>query len=128
MSCLSFPAFRCIAIGGSLWALLPALALATADGPDFYRVVGAEPELAVYAEPDAAAAILGTIPTGSDCVRNLGCQGGLTLEEFTTLDEAAQAARLREKPRWCRVEFKGLTGWVPGVFLREGDCYGLPDE
>lgn len=115
-------------VRASLWlALVPVLALATADGPDFYLVVGEAPSLAVHAEPDAGAPVLGSIPTGTDCVRNLGCRGGLTLEEFTTLDEAAQAARLRENPRWCQVEFEGLMGWVPGVALREGACTAPTD-
>ena len=54
--------------------------------------------------------------------RNLGCRGGLTYEEFTTLSPKEKAQRSRENPRWCRVEYQGITGWVAGRYLAEGDC------
>jgi hypothetical protein len=53
-------------------------------------------------------------------VRNLGCEGGLTFQELTELSEEQKAARLKENPRWCRVEYRGLAGWVAGRYLREG--------
>jgi hypothetical protein len=95
-----------------------------ADGPDFYRVVAVDAGdvLTIRAEPDARAKRLGSIPPGADCVRNLGCSGGLTLQEFTTLSEAERSARLRQNPRWCRVDYRGTTGWVAGRFLAEGTC------
>jgi uncharacterized protein YraI len=110
-------------LGGSL-ALSAGAALAEADGPDFYRVidVAADDVLNIRAEPDPGAAKVGEIPPGADCVRNLGCRGGLTLQEFTTLSEAEQAERLRQNPRWCQVEYQGVTGWVAGRYLAEGAC------
>jgi len=109
----------CAAVAG-----LPGLLLAEADGPDFYRVVGiAENDvLNIRAEPGPGSAKVGEIPPGADCVRNLGCQGGLTFEEFQTLGEAEQAERLKQNPRWCRVEYQGTTGWVAGRYLAEGSC------
>ncbi len=99
-------------------------ALAEADGPDFYRVrdVSSGDTPAIHAEPDPDATRLGEIPPQSDCIRNLGCQGGLTFQEFTTLSKEQQAQRLKEHPRWCRIEYQGIVGWVPGRYLAEGRC------
>lgn len=99
-------------------------AAADAGGPDFFRVIGvaADDVLNIRAEPDPHSAKVGEIPPGGSCIRNLGCRGGLTFEEFTTLDNARQAARLRENPRWCRIEYQGREGWVAGRFIAEGSC------
>lgn len=99
-------------------------ALAEADGPDYYRVVNVADNdvLNIRAQPTAKARKIGEIPPGADCVRNLGCQGGLTLHEFTTLSEAQKAERLRQNPRWCQVEYQGIRGWVAGRYLAEGSC------
>jgi uncharacterized protein YraI len=104
--------------------LSSATAGAEADGPDFYAVTGvaADDVLNIRAHPDPHAAKLGEIPPNGTCVRNLGCRGGLTFEEFTELSEAQKARRLKENPRWCKIEFKGTTGWVAGRYLMEGTC------
>jgi len=112
------------------WLLLFALsahhptANAEADGPDYYRVsdVAAAALLNIRAEPTSQATKVGSIPPNADCVRNLGCQGGLTLQEFTTLNQAEQAKRLQQNPRWCQIEYQGVTGWVAGRYLVEGGC------
>jgi hypothetical protein len=102
----------------------PAAALADADGPDQFAVRGVEPgdALNIRAEPDARARKVGAIPHDGRCIRNLGCRGGLTFQEFTGLTPEQQQQRLRENPRWCRVEYRGVTGWVAGRFLAEGAC------
>jgi len=104
--------------------LFPGNAGAEADGPDNYKVrdVSNGDTLSIHAEPHPDAARLGEIPPQGDCIRNLGCQGGLTFEEFTTLSKEQQAQRLRENPRWCRIEYQGIVGWVAGRYLAEGSC------
>ena len=99
-------------------------ALAAADGPDHYAVHGVAAGSAVdlRSEPRAAASAIGRLPADAQCVRNLGCQGGLSLDEFTRLDKDAQQRRLIENPRWCTVEYQGTTGWVDGQFLAEACC------
>jgi len=117
-------------IPAACWLLLVGLsahhpaAHAEADGPDFYRVSGvaADDVLNIRAEPTPHAAKVGTIPPNADCVRNLGCQGGLTFQEFSTLNLAEQAKRLQQNPRWCQIEYQGVTGWVAGRYLVEGGC------
>ena len=99
----------------------PGATLATADGPDFYRVAGVAVDdvLNIRAEPTPHAAKVGEIPHDGTCVRNLGCKGGLTFQEFTELSKADQEARLMENPRWCKVEYRDVVGWVAGRYLRE---------
>jgi hypothetical protein len=116
------PAFGLI-VAAAL-AVAPGSAAATADGPDFFQVTGvaANDTLNLREAPDPQAAKIGEIPPDGTCIRNLGCQGGLTFREFTELSEGDREMRLKENPRWCRVEYRGITGWVAGRFLREGAC------
>lgn len=99
-------------------------ARAEADGPDHFSVrgVAAGDVLDIRAAPAADAAIIGSIPPRGDCVRNLGCRGGLTYQEFTTLSAAQRQQVQRERPRWCRVEYRGVQGWVAARYLTEGSC------
>jgi hypothetical protein len=46
----------------------------------------------------------------------------LTYQQSTTLSKTEQARRLKQHPRWCRVEYQGVTGWVAGRYLAEGAC------
>jgi uncharacterized protein YraI len=105
-------------------AVASGSAAATADGPDFFQVTGvaATDTLNLRQAPDPQAAKIGEIPPDGTCIRNLGCRGGLTFEEFTELSKSDQEKRLKENPRWCRVEYRGMTGWVAGRFLQEGAC------
>jgi hypothetical protein len=97
---------------------------ADADGPEFYVVRGVAKDdvLNIRAEPNPHAAKVGEIPPDGTCIRNLGCQGGLTFQEFTELSPAEKEKRERENPRWCKVEYQGVTGWVAGRYLGEDDC------
>jgi uncharacterized protein YgiM (DUF1202 family) len=100
------------------------LALAEADGPDYYRVQGVagNDALNIRSEADPQADKVGEIPPGADCVRNLGCKGGLSLDEFTNLSKREQAAAKKDHPRWCHIEYRGVKGWVSGHYLAEGGC------
>jgi hypothetical protein len=73
----------------------PVTLLATADGPDYFQVTGvaANDRLVVCSAASPKAAAIGKIANGSQCVRNLGCKGGLTYQEYTTLSEPEMARR-----------------------------------
>lgn len=86
------------------------------------RGVAAGHYVSLRAEPSASAAPRARLRADARCVRNLGCRGGLTFEEFTTRSEDEQRRREEAHPRWCKVEHQGTVGWVPGRYLAEGDC------
>ena len=108
----------------SLMITAAGFAHAEADGPDYYRVhgVAGNDVLNIRSHADPHAHKVGEIPPGADCVRNLGCKGGLSMEEFTNLSKREQAAAKRDHPRWCHIEYQGTKGWVAGRFLAEGSC------
>lgn len=99
-------------------------ASADADGPDFYAVrgVASDDVLNIRVKPNPRARKVGEIPPDGACIRNLGCRGGLSFQEFTELSPAERKQRERENPRWCKVQYRGITGWVAGRYLAEDDC------
>lgn len=113
---------------GAIWLASAGAVQATADGPDHYRVRGVAPDrhLMLRASPAADAPVLARIPGNATCLRNLGCQGGLTFAEFTTLGEAEKRRIEAERPRWCKVDFQGTVGWAAGRYLAEGACPSAP--
>ncbi len=110
-----------VAAAASLWG---TAARAEADGPDYYRVhaVAAGAVLNLRAEPSTSAKVLARIPAATGCLRNLGCKGGLSYQEFTTLSAAQQRQRAAENPRWCKVDYRGTVGWAAGRYLAEDGC------
>lgn len=111
----------------ALCALVLASAIAAnvkadADGPDFYRVTGVASDdvLNIRAEPKASSDKVGTIPHNADGLKNEGCEGGLSYEQWSEAsDTERNAANYR---RWCRIIYKGVEGWVAGRFLEEGSA------
>jgi len=92
--------------------------------PDFYKVrpdsVRAGATLILREQPKVRRSKrLGGVPYNADCLRNLGCQGGLSADEAAKLSPANQARRSRQSPRWCQIEYNGLMGWIQGRFLAE---------
>ena len=103
-----------------------------ADGPDFYDVRGVERDdvLNLREAADHRSTKIGEIPSDGTCLQNLGCSGGLTFEEFTTLSDEEKQDRARQRPRWCRIRYRDRTGWVAGHYLRESRvrCPSTPDR
>ena len=98
--------------------------LAEADGPDYWQVRDVEKNdvLNIRSNADFKALKIGEIPHDARCIKNIGCKGGLTYDEFTTLSDSEKQQILKQRPRWCRVSYQGTTGWVAGRYLREGSC------
>jgi heat shock protein HslJ len=98
----------------------PALALAEADGPDFYRLVDVvvDDVLNIRAGPGIDHPIVGAIPANADGIANFGCVGGLDFDQWasTTAEERAAA----RNHRWCRVGYNRTVGWAAGRYLVEG--------
>ena len=107
-----------------LLSLFSVTASAEADGPDYWQVrdVKKDHVLNMRSHADINASKVGKIPSHANCIRNMGCSGGLSFKEFTTLSEAQKQQILKQRPRWCRVNYKGVTAWVAGAYLREGSC------
>ena len=112
-----------VALGCSL-AFSASLVRAEADGPDFWTVTDVREDdvLNIREEPDPHSKKIGEIPPDGTCIKNLGCVGGLTLEEFTTLTDEEREEIKRQRPRWCRIEYQKTVGWVAGRYLKEGVC------
>ncbi len=105
----------------ALIMIMPAgIALAAADGPDFWDVtdVRADDALNVHTQSNARSPTIAKIPHDAKGLKNLGCTGVPTFAQWSrmTPSERQRAARAR----WCRVEFAGNKGWVAGRFLKEG--------
>jgi uncharacterized protein YraI len=113
------PSRLTLGIAVALLAVPPA-ARAEADGPDYFRVTGvaADDVLNIRAAPSPRARILGAIPPDGNGIRNRGCRGGLSFAEWERASPAAREAA--DRRRWCRVTWRGMTGWVAGRFLAEG--------
>lgn len=97
---------------------------AEADGPDYWKVnpVASVDQLKIHEEPEETSRIMGELPPDANCLKNLGCQGGITLEEFNRLDEHRQESTLKSRPRWCKIEFQDVLGWVAAGSLAEDGC------
>ena len=100
----------------------------TADGPDYWQVYGVESGdvLNIRKDPSGQAQKIGEIPPDGRCIKNLKCVGGLTYDEFTNLSEAEKEKILKQRPRWCYIEYGGIKGWVAARYLREGACEKSP--
>ena len=108
----------------TLFLIFSQPSFAEADGPDYWRVhdVARNDSLNMRSSADPSASKIGEIPRDAQCIRNMGCKGGLTFHESTTLSGYDKQKILKQRPRWCRVRYKGTTAWVAGRYLREGRC------
>lgn len=99
---------------------MSSAAQAEADGPDWWTVtgVGANDVLNIRAEPAASAEKIGKVPTNAQGLRNLGCTGEMSFDEWEKATETErEQARFN---RWCKIRYAGTTGWVAGRYLTEG--------
>ncbi len=96
------------------------VAYAEADGPDWWAVTGvsADDVLNMRAEASVSSRKIGAIPPDGQGLRNLGCTGAMSYAEW---EKATEAERERAKGnKWCKIEYRGTTGWVAGRYLMEG--------
>ncbi|MFZ4807263.1 MAG: SH3 domain-containing protein [Hyphomicrobiaceae bacterium] len=107
-------------MAGLLSILMSAAALAAADGPDAWDVVHVVPPdvLNVHAEASARSAVIAGIPAETRGLKNLGCTGTPTFQQWMAMSAAERERSSRA--RWCRISYAGTRGWVSGRFLAEG--------
>ena len=96
-----------------------AAAWAEADGPDAFDIANPDRDISYFLRsgPDQGAPAIGRIPGTATGLRNLGCEGGLSFEDFQKATEAERAAA--DDGRWCRVAYAGREGWIRGRNLIE---------
>lgn len=119
------PASRCgISAAAMVLLSVTTACLAQEGGPDFWRVEGVKASDALNLRVDAnpRSRVLARIPHDARSLKNLGCRGDLTFAQWQAMTPAQRDAAARA--RWCRVEFKGQTGWVAARFLREDSGRG----
>ncbi len=111
-------------LGILLIFLIPITVHGTADGPDHWSVTGVASwdVLNIRVKPHYKAMKVGSIPYNGNCVQNLGCEGGLTIDEYATLSPKQRKKLLKKRPVWCKVNYKNTLGWVNGKYLQEGSC------
>lgn len=102
-----------------LLLLLMSLSLtarASADGPDCWDVKGvkAGDVLNIRDRPNAKAAVLGKVPPNAKSLTNAS---DVECPDAPTPNMPKECAS-----GWCRVTYKGVTGWVNCKFLEEGDA------
>ena len=104
--------------GGLLLGSSPAYA--EADGPDWFKVTGVASNdvLNVRDKAGARHRKVGELPSTANGIRNLGCVGGLSYQQWQRATAAERSAAARK--RWCRIAWRGVQGWVAGRFLAEG--------
>ena len=97
-----------------------AVALAEADGPDFYRVVevATDDVLNIHAGPGTEHLVVGTIRADADGIANFGCVGGLDYGQWASATAEERAAARNHS--WCRVGYDRTVGWAAGRYLVEG--------
>ena len=100
--------------------VLPGLAHATADGPDYFQVVGVAKDdvLNMRASPNAKGTLIGEIPPDTDGITWYDCVGGLHYAEWAAATEAEREEARRK--RWCLVGYDMTIGWSAGRFFGEG--------
>ncbi len=119
------PRLHVVIAVSALLALAGGDALSEASGPDFYRVTDVAPDdtLNMRLGPSTEYPVIAELPHTADGVANLGCTGGLSLEEWSEASE--EERRASKDSRWCLVGYDRTVGWAAGRFLGEG---ASPDQ
>ena len=112
---------RRLAVTALFATALAGSALATADGPDAWRVSGVSPGdvLNVRVGPGTDYFVLTALPHDARGLQVGTCTPTVTQAQYFALSPAAQA-QLGRYTRWCVVSLAGeQLGWVNARFLAE---------
>jgi len=110
--------------------LIVSSIFAIADGPDFYAIKGIAVghHLNLREKPTTKSEPVAYIPHDAECLKNLGCKGGVSLRDFEKLTKKEIEIKLKNSKRWCKIEYKSKIGWVYGKFLEEKSCSKYKDR
>lgn len=98
-------------------------AFAEASGPDYFQIK-AEQSVNLYEGSNLNTAVLSTLPSKTTGLRNLGCTGFVSLEEWRRMSTEEQAAA--KENVWCKVAYQGQTGWIQNGYLEESGSLPSP--
>ncbi|MEZ5843802.1 MAG: hypothetical protein R3D27_08720 [Hyphomicrobiaceae bacterium] len=103
-----------------------ASALAEASGPDAFDVTGvrADDTLHMHDRPSARSRTIARIPANARGLKNLGCRGAPTFQQWLAMSEDERKRQARG--HWCRVEFAGKSGFVSARYLKEASALEAP--
>lgn len=90
---------------------------AMADGPDFFRSKEGLLKIEVYERPDSRTKLIQTLDAPITGIRNLGCEGGPSFNEWSKLNNAEKEQA--KKDIWCKISYKSTNGWVQNLSLSE---------
>jgi uncharacterized protein len=107
--------YRLIFLALSIFYL--PITYATADGPDFFQSKVGVQQIFVYEYPDHQAKLIHTYHAPIRGIRNLGCEGGPSYEEWSKLNDA-QKEKAKAKI-WCKISYQSVNGWVQNQSLSE---------
>jgi hypothetical protein len=100
-----------------LGAVAPSASLAQ-EAPKSWAVTGVAGNDVLHLRdvPSAESKSLAQIPHNARGLKHLGCRRNQPPMELWVRMSAAQ--RREAATQWCRVEYRGMQGWVAGRFLR----------
>ena len=101
----------------SVSLLLTFVALADADGPDYFRISGTI-SAQMFDDKSPQTKLVLLVPPGTDGIQNLGCEGAPSLADWQAMNEEARQAA--KQSAWCKVSVNGRQGWIQNQFLSEG--------
>jgi hypothetical protein len=110
-----------LALAGA--ALVPAAARSE-EMPAFWAVTGvaADDVLHLRDMPTADSKSLVGIPPNAHGLKHIGCRRNeLPFDQWVRLSNEARQAALTQ---WCRIEYRGIAGWVAGRYLKRDDAGG----
>jgi hypothetical protein len=119
----SIAPFAAVVLAGASAALVP-IACRAEDVPAFWAVTGvaADDVLHLRDMPSADSKSLAGIPPNARGLKHMGCRRNeMPFDQWAHLTKEARQAALMQ---WCRVEYRGVQGWVAGRYLKRDDALG----
>ncbi|MEH8018574.1 hypothetical protein MN202_15125 [Rheinheimera muenzenbergensis] len=99
-------------------SLFTPLTMATADGPDYFRI-SSDNSIQMFEKMQDDSKLVLLVPPDTNGIKNLGCTGFVSLSEWQEMTE--QERKTSKDSAWCHVSVHGQTGWILSKYLKEGN-------